>query len=202
MRLLLFSDLHCDAVAAQNLVEMSRHADVVIGAGDFAINRKGLPKAINSLAAIDRPSILVPGNNESYEELVNACKAWPAARVLHGSGTEIDGIKFWGVGGAIPITRFGPSSYDFSEDEGRQLLAACPHGAILVTHSPPKGIVDQTLDGQSRGSVAILEAIARCQPPLVVCGHIHPNAGQSEVIACTQVTNAGPYGIWWDSSKK
>lgn len=198
MRFLLFSDLHCDIAAAQNLVEMSREVDVVIGAGDFARMRRGLQETIDALAAIDRPSILVPGNNESYEELANACKVWPAANVLHGSGTEIDGIKFWGVGGAIPITPFGPSSYDFSEDEGQRLLADCPQGAILVSHSPPKGVVDESPSGESLGSLAVLETVKRCRLTLVVCGHIHSGSGRSTKLGSTQVVNAGPRGILWD----
>jgi Icc-related predicted phosphoesterase len=201
MRFLLFSDLHCDTTAAQNLVEMSRDVDVVIGAGDFAKMHRGLPEIINGLATIDRPTILVPGNNESYEELVAACKEWPAANVLHGSGMEINGLKFWGVGGAIPITPFGPKSYDFSENEGRQLLAECPQGAVLVSHSPPKGIVDQSPSGEHQGSVAVLEAVERCQPVLVVCGHIHSNSGRSAVIGGTQVINAGSKGILCEVSK-
>ncbi|HAN97231.1 MAG TPA: hypothetical protein DCQ98_07280, partial [Planctomycetaceae bacterium] len=33
MRLLLFSDVHCDATAASRLVELSERVDVVVGAG-------------------------------------------------------------------------------------------------------------------------------------------------------------------------
>ncbi len=200
MRLLLFSDMHCDTTAAWNLVEMSREVDVVIGAGDFAKMRRGLQEIIDELAAIDRPTIVVPGNNESYDELVAACKSWPTAKVLHGSGVEVNGIKFWGVGGAIPMTSFGPSSYDFSEDEGRQLLAGCPHDAILVSHSPPKGVVDLSPSGQSLGSTAVRETIEKCQPILVVCGHIHSSSGRTGKIVETPVVNAGPKGTVWDVS--
>lgn len=200
MRLLLFSDVHRSTTAAQNLVMMSRDADVVIGAGDFATGRQGLQQVIDILAAIDRPSIVVPGNNESYEELVDACNVWPSAHVLHGSGTEVGGMKFWGVGGAIPVTRFGSKSYDFSEDEGRKLLADCPPGAILVSHSPPHGIVDELPSGQHLGSVAIREAVEKCQTLLVVCGHAHNHSGTFDVVGNTHVVNAGPRGILWDVS--
>jgi Icc-related predicted phosphoesterase len=199
MRLLLFSDLHCDRAGAQKLVELSQDVDVVIGAGDFAKSRHGLQELIDALSPITCPSILVPGNNESYDELELACKVWPAAQVLHGSGTEVQGIKFWGVGGAIPPAGFS-SSWDFSEDEGRQLLADCPKGAILIAHSPPYGIVDQLASGESRGSVAILETIKKHQPVLVACGHIHPSWGQTEMVGNTRAINAGPTGIIWETS--
>ena len=199
MRLLLFSDLHRNTNAAWNLVDMSRDVDVVIGAGDFATMRKGIQEVIDVLAEIDRPAVLVPGNSESYEELVAACKVWPSAEVLHGSGTEVNGIKFWGVGGAIPITPFGAWSYDFCEEEGLRLLADCPHGAIIVSHSPPKGSADESSNGQSLGSAAVLTAVKKCQPILVVCGHIHDSAGRSETIGSTLVINAGPRGVVWDT---
>lgn len=195
MKLLLFSDLHRNMAAAKNLVAMSRDADVVVGAGDFATMREGIQEIIQALSAIERPAILVPGNSESYEELAAACEVWPAATVLHGSGARVAGIEFWGVGGAIPITPFGSWSYDFSEDDGRRLLADCPPGSILVSHSPPKGTLDRSSRGQSLGSLAVAEAVERCQPLLVVCGHIHDSSGRCELIGNTPVVNAGPNGI-------
>ncbi len=42
MRLLAFSDLHRDLEAVARLVERSADADVVIGAGDFASQHRGL----------------------------------------------------------------------------------------------------------------------------------------------------------------
>ena len=198
MRLLLFSDLHRHRDAARQLVEMSPQADVVVGAGDFATMRQGLREIISELAGIDRPAVLVPGNSESFDELITACTGWPTAVVLHGSGTEIEGIPFWGVGGAIPTTPFGSWSYDFSEEEGQQLLEHCPVGAILVSHSPPHGAVDQSSRGQHLGSQAVRQAIERCAPALVVCGHIHERAGESTTVGPTPVVNAGPGGLLWE----
>lgn len=116
---------------------MSREGEVAIGAGEFATMRKGIREIIDALAEIERPTILVRGNSESYEELATACEQWPAATVLHGSGMRVDEIGFWGVGGAIPIAPFGSWRYDFSEGDGRRLLTDCPPVAILDSHSPP-----------------------------------------------------------------
>ena len=132
MRLLLFSDLHCNLDLARDLVARSQEVDAVVGAGDFGIQRNGVEAVIEALSGIERPALLVPGNGESYEELAAAATAWPSATVLHGSGTDVEGISFWGVGGAIPVTPFGDWSYDFTEDEGRRLLSECPRGAVLV----------------------------------------------------------------------
>jgi predicted phosphodiesterase len=70
MRLLLFSDLHSDFQTASKLVTLSNKVDVVVGAGDFCIGRRGLGKIIDALAPIKKPTVLVPGNSESDEELL------------------------------------------------------------------------------------------------------------------------------------
>ena len=124
-----------------------------------------------------------------------ACQAWQGSHVLHGSQVRINGIVFFGIGGGIPITPFGSWSYDFSEAEARDLLRDCPGGCILISHSPPKGAVDQSSDGRSLGSLAVREAIELKQPGLVVCGHIHGSAGMANRLAETTVINAGPGGI-------
>ncbi len=198
LKLLLFSDLHCDARAAHRLVERSAGVDVVVGAGDFANVRRGIERTTDVLRAIDKPAILVPGNSESDAELAAACRGWPQAHVLHGSGATVDGACFWGIGGGIPVTPFGSWSVDFTEEQAERLLAGCPRGAVLVSHSPPKGAVDISSSGVSLGSVAVRGAVEDKRLALVVCGHIHQSAGQTTTIGATPVVNAGPEGVVWD----
>ena len=61
MKLLLFSDLHSDFTAASKLVELSRKADAVIGAGDFCVARRGLEDIIAALSTLKKPAVLVAG---------------------------------------------------------------------------------------------------------------------------------------------
>lgn len=197
MRLLLTSDIHCDLKAARSLAQRSADADVLVVAGDLAVMRSGLETTVEVLSQTETPTVLVAGNGESADELARACEGWAAAHVLHGAGCTIDGVRFWGVGGAIPVTPFGAWSYDLSEDEGRSLLAACPEGAVLVTHSPPYGHVDEA-GGKSLGSRAVLEAIERASPKLVVCGHIHSHWEERSREGETPIVNAGPRGVWFD----
>ena len=198
MKLLVFSDLHNDLRTASKLVELSNSVDVVVGAGDFCVARRGLKKIIKPLSAIIKPTVLVPGNSESNEELLQACRSWKSARVLHGNRATIAEIPFFGIGGGIPVTPFGSWSYDFSEDEAYDLLRDCPSGGVLVSHSPPAGALDVSSDGRSLGSQAVRETILIKKPNLVVCGHIHGSAGQIDRIGETTVINAGPQGIIWE----
>lgn len=93
MKLLLFSDLHCDAAAAERLVKKAEEVDVVVGAGDFATCRRGIEVTLDVLRAIDRPAVVVPGNGESIEELAAACAPWSSAHPLHGNGATIDASR-------------------------------------------------------------------------------------------------------------
>jgi Icc-related predicted phosphoesterase len=197
MKLLLFSDLHTDKSAAQRIVERALSVDVLIGAGDFASVRRNLNACIDILREVHRPMILVSGNNETTDELRAACRGWSSAHILHGSGVTLANSTFFGIGGGIPVTPFGDWSYDFSEEQAAELLADCPPGCILVSHSPPNGAVDIDAHGKHLGSAAVREAVLRVQPRLVVCGHIHACGGQSGVLGVTPVVNAGPQGLEW-----
>ncbi len=201
MKLLLFSDLHCDVNAARRIVELSPSVDVVVGAGDFATVRHGLHLTLEVLSQIIKPTVLVPGNSETLDELTTACEEWTAAHVLHGRGIQLEGIDFYGLGGAVPVTPFGSWSFDLTESQARSLLAGCPAGAVLVSHSPPQGAVDRSSSGKSLGSEAVRETIERQKPRLVVCGHIHESAGKTATIDATPVINAGPQGIVFELSR-
>jgi Icc-related predicted phosphoesterase len=197
MRLLAFSDLHRDRRQARRLVEMSEDADVVVAAGDFASIHVGLGKTIDALEPIERPVVLVPGNNETDEALRDACAGWTAATVLHGEGTEIDGVSFYGLGAGVPTTPW-PWSFDLTEEEAEQKLAACPVGAVLVSHSPPKGYLD---GGRWLGSKAVLQTIEAKRPQLVICGHIHESAGEEAEVGESRVINAGPDGVFLELAR-
>ena len=123
MKYILFSDIHCDSVACEQLVERSENVDFAIGAGDFALLRKGLQETIGMLAGIRIPTILVPGNHESHAELVEACEGIDNFHVLHGSEIELDGTLFCGIGG-------GYTGHSFRGVDRRLLGGICAATSI------------------------------------------------------------------------
>ena len=195
MKLLAFSDLHRDLSQAAELVEVSAKADVVIGAGDFASVHEGLEETIDALAAIETPTLLVPGNNETEDALREAAASWSVATVLHGGGATIDGTEFYGLGAGIPVTPW-EWSFDLDDEVAAEKLAPCPEGAVLVLHSPPQGHCDANGSGDHFGSPALLHAIEEKRPRLAVCGHIHESWGCQSQIGETPVRNLGPKGAW------
>lgn len=188
MRLLAFSDLHCDLGAAESLVGRAGEVDVVAGVGDFASVHEGLEETVRALSAIEVPTLLVPGNNETADALRSASAAWEAATVLHGESAEVDGVSFFGIGAGIPVTPWD-WSFDLTEGEAESMLEKMPEGGVLLSHSPPKGHVDKGL-----GSEAVLGAAQSRGARMVLCGHIHEEWGRESRIGDAPVLNLGPDG--------
>ena len=168
----------------------------MIGAGDFASVHEGLEETIAALAAIETPTVLVPGNNETVEALRAAAARWSAATVLHGEGTTIDGVEFFGLGAGIPVTPWD-WSFDLDDEAATEMLAPCPEGAVLVLHSPPQGPLRQRRRRQPlRQPGAAARRSRRSARRLAVCGHIHESWGCESRVGETPVRNLGPTGTW------
>jgi len=198
MRLLAFSDLHVDTGQAERLVAAGEDADVVVGVGDFASVHSGLEETIAVLRRITKPTVLVPGNNETEDALREACDGWESAIVLHGESTAIDGVEFFGLGAGVPVTPWD-WSFDLTEEEAADKLAACPKGCVLAVHSPPRGHVDTSGAAEHLGSVAVLDAVVAKEPRVALCGHIHESWGERSEIGPTEVVNLGPAGTFLDA---
>ena len=193
MKILAFSDVHCDHAACEALVAAAAEADLVIGAGDFAQRREGLADTMAILEPFAPKAIYVAGNNETPEEL----RAATSATVLHGQMTTRLGLNIYGLGGAIPelnITAF--ESFDITEAQAAPLLDAATGVDIIICHSPPKGVADVMASRGSMGSVEIRNTIKRVQPRLMLCGHVHDCWGERGNIGLTEVANLGPNVNW------
>jgi len=197
MKILAFSDLHLDRVAAEKLVSAARGADVVVGAGDFGIRQQGLSDFVDMLGLIEVPTLLVAGNHDDIDNLRRACADWQAATVLHGEAVTVGGIQFFGLGYETPrVCREGWSRH-LSDDEAERMLQSCPQGGVLITHTPPLGVADMQADGSHEGSAAIRATIERRQPRLHICGHIHYSGGASGKVGACPVHNVGPVPTWF-----
>lgn len=200
MKILAFSDLHCDLEQAAKLTDLAAEADLVVGAGDFASVHERLPATIKGLAGIEQPALLVPGNNETEQALRDDATAWPSARVLHGEAVEIDGVRIFGLGGGIPTTPWD-WSFDLSDDEAAAKLDKMEDDIdLLILHSPPRGACDSSgaPDAPGFGSPALRAAIEAKQPKLVFCGHIHEAWGQRDKIGASRIANLGPSGTFFE----
>lgn len=197
MRILAFSDLHRDAAMAEAIVNESRGADVVVGAGDFASCGLGHEDTMNVLRRMMVPFVLVPGNHDDFGALRAACAERPLAHLLHGRSVVIGGVPFFGIGLGSGVIDPEPWNKVLDEAEAAEMLTRCPARAVLVSHSPPHGIADQQKDGRHAGSAALRDAIGQHQPRITICGHVHNAWGQNGTIGQTPIHNIGPKPTWF-----
>ncbi len=194
MRYILFSDIHCDMAYCEAIIKKTQNADFAIGAGDYALFRRGLKATIATLSQIKIPVILVPGNHETYQELADATYGLDNFHILHGSAVAVNGVTFMGIGCAIPVTPFLSWSVDLSEDDAKQLLSKPDNDFVFITHSPPFGCLDTLYNNQHIGSKSIRAFIEESKPIFTACGHIHERWSEQSYINGTPVINAGPKG--------
>ncbi len=93
------------------------------------------------------------------------------------------------MGGSSPTPFHTP--FELSEEEiSAALKPLMVEGAILVTHSPPRGHVDELPWSGHTGSRAIKALVDKFAPRLVLCGHIHEARGVER--GSTTFVNPGP----------
>ena len=187
MRVVAVSDTHnrAGAVAIPD-------GDVLIHAGDLTM--KGWPKELTraarwlgTLRARYRAVIAIPGNHDfGAERDPDTTRALFEAHGivwLVDERYEIDGVTFYG-------SPWQPWFYDWAfnfprDDSGAQARATWSRipaeTRVLVTHGPPRGILDGTEpDGEHVGCPYLLDAV-RARPAIRahVFGHIHEAYGEA-----------------------
>lgn len=123
--------------------------------------------------------IFVPGNHdfgfESYPQLyADMCDLY-GVTLLNDSGHTYRGIKIWGS----PVQ---PEFHGWAFN--RSATAIAPHWAmipddtdILVTHGPPRGILDLAHGYNPAGCPLLLKRVQEVKPKLHVFGHVHESRG-------------------------
>jgi Icc-related predicted phosphoesterase len=175
MKFVCISDIHCfwDSIDVP-------HGDALIIAGD--ITNTGKPSDIEAFGKWveklpHRYKILIAGNHdlwfERFPEL--ARDLVPSVIYLENNMVEIEGIRIWGS----PVTpKFYHWAFMLDGPQRERVWKQIPNDTdIVVTHGPPYGILDQTLDGQSAGCKRLARHIKRVKPKYHIFGHIHEGRG-------------------------
>jgi len=181
IRIVIISDTH------------NRHSRVTLPKGDILIHC-GDATGVGKISEITsfrkwfkaqpfRYKIFTMGNHEvSFEDNFTIAKLMlnleegKGEYLLHDESCVVDGIKIHGNcwQPAFNGWAFGKDS----EEELAEKYSTIPSDTdVLVTHSPPYGILDQCADGRKVGSFSLLEKIREVKPWLSVFGHIHEGYG-------------------------
>ncbi|MFI0353343.1 metallophosphatase domain-containing protein [Actinomadura sp. 9N407] len=158
--------------------------DVFVHAGDLGRFGKGLhelERAADWMQGLPhRTKVVVAGNHDwmflDEPEHARAILAERGIRYLQDSGTEIEGVRFWG-------SPWQPEFNDwaFNLPRGRPLAdkwAMIPEGVdVLITHGPPLGIGDANAFPGRHGCEDLLARVRQVRPRLHLFGHIHHDGG-------------------------
>jgi len=186
MRIVVASDIHSSFSNLRRLIARNK-ADVLAVCGDITdFSREDVGKFLKVIENFDGTCLVVHGNcdySDAFEDIENDKVAY-----IHGKSLEIEGIVFHGLGGSTFTPFNTPSEYD--EKYYYRLLQSLNYGEnnVLISHSPPYGILDSTHSGINAGSKAIRDFLDRFD--YVFCGHIHEARGIAKV-GKTEVINPG-----------
>jgi Icc-related predicted phosphoesterase len=129
----------------------------------------------------------------------------PGLHVLDGEVAEIGGHRFGFVGGGLPTPMRTP--YEIPEEEYAGKVAAVGAVDVLCAHIPPAIpplCYDVAARRMERGSEALLEAVQRTRPRLLLFGHVHNPLVRRTRVGRTECINVGhfrgsktPYVLEW-----
>ena len=186
MRLVIISDTHTRHEELETLA-----GDVLIHCGDFC---NGFIQNESDLFEIDRwfgeqpfERILCTGGNHDFVAQQRRESGEPVfenAIYLEGEAYEYGGLTFYG---APWIPRLEGWAYCLPDDELAEQWKRIPQDTdVLITHTPPAGILDIPSAGHSVGCSSLRAAIEDLPSLRIHCfGHVHASYGQWDEMQIT-----------------
>lgn len=157
--------------------------EVIVHAGDLTEGgtKRELMKFFKWFSNLPfKYKICIAGNHDFYLEHIsskNLQQLIPKNVIyLKDSEVVINGIKFWGS----PYIPFQPNwAFTKTASAMEEHWDKIPKDVdVLITHTPPKGILDETSTEIEVGCPALKDEITKKQPPLHIFGHLHENYGK------------------------
>ncbi len=175
MRLYAVADIHgrSDQMAkVRNNVEKYR-PDAMVAAGDIASFRNAA--FVSELGGLLIPVLAVRGNTDSKQ-----VESWFGLNentiFLNNRDVMLQGIHFAGASGTLPLPFRSRIAFRESAIWNRLTLRITPQ-TLLIAHPPPRGCLDRVMGKYHAGCGSLEKIIRGYQPALLICGHIHEDAG-------------------------
>lgn len=161
-------------------------ADMVIHCGDESNHAQWVMNSVESRKFFEWYSslpiphkIFVPGNHSTAIQagLIKP-EDYPNIKFLIHDETIVDDIKIFGS----PYTpAYGDWAYMKKRNRMELVWQSLPECDILVTHGPPKGILDLTRDRENNiiqvGCKSLYNKVMEVKPRIHAFGHIHDEKG-------------------------
>jgi predicted phosphohydrolase len=187
MRLVILSDTHgFHRGMGQHGNAPVPDGDVFIHCGDYSRDFGSWVDTVRFarwVGALPHPHKLVcPGNHDYavYEKTAKAALLFKehGITMLGVDEVTIDGATFDGCS-AMPVSGYDPAfAFEADETERDRLFGRIKHVDVLVTHTPPKGVLDSTAKGKHLGCPVLRRQVfERIRPRLHCFGHVHESRG-------------------------
>ena len=148
--------------------------DILLLAGD--ISRRRQPEVtLDRLNRLGLPVLLIQGNSDP-RHLARLLPSFPRLRSIHLLVARFGDVEIIGVGGTLPLPFHSRLGFKETETVTRGSTMLRAH-SVLVAHPPPYGFRDRVLGRFHAGSRALRRLVDSRSPALVICGHIHEQAG-------------------------
>ncbi len=176
MRVYAVADIHgkIDRIEAVRTVIRKESPDLLVIAGDMC--RFLSPNNIlTRLTGLDIPIFCVRGNSDPGR-LTDLIGNHRQMTLLDPEPIQFEGMRFAGLNGTIPlpfVSKVGLNESRLFRETARYMTP----NTILVVHPPPRGIRDRVGGRFSAGSFHLRQFVEKHTPLMVLCGHIHEQAG-------------------------
>ena len=200
MKILVFSDIHCDLNRIKQIVSTS--ADYYILCGDVSDLGDGLVEAGKAFSSLGKKLLVIPGNNETEEPMDVWCRDYGFTS-LHRKVLKFGRYNFAGLGHSVylpfsnppdDLATPGEKSEEWFAGELRKFVGL--KKLLLFMHEPPLNTkLDLVRSGVHVGSQAVRDFIIKEKPLHFFSGHIHECAGNKEVLSGAICHSTGKKGV-------
>ncbi len=183
MRIYALADIHGkkENIEILSLVANEFKPDIIVIAGDIT-SYFHWKSALTRLDLLGLPILCIRGNSD-FKRVEHGLEKAKNLNFLDASPQYFQGVPFIGANGTIPLPF--ASRVCLREDRlFKTLLPQMNKDTVLVVHPPPRGICDKVGNKFSAGSGNLLDFVKTTQPRMVLCGHIHEQAGMEFVTNC------------------
>jgi Icc-related predicted phosphoesterase len=186
MKIVVISDTHGQH---EQLGDLS--GDVLIHCGDLCNGFSGDADDIQRLDAwFGRQQfarIFCVGGNHDFalERRVagSAYELFRNATYLEDECAEFEGVRFYGAPWTPELAGW---AFYLEKEDLRNKWSHIPEDVhVLITHTPPQGILDLNRHGRSCGCSELRDRVEKVQPALHCFGHVHASAGSTALNGTT-----------------
>jgi Icc-related predicted phosphoesterase len=180
MKVVVISDTHNQEHRLGHL-----SGDVLIHCGDlfnlFSPKPDDLARLDAWFGTLAFDAILVTGGNHDLaleSALAHTQQPFSNAKVLVDAGVVIGGVRFYGSPWVPELS--GHAFYANAEQLRIAWQKIPTHTDVLITHTPPANILDESRHGLSLGCPLLAYELQRIVPKVHCFGHVHASAGSCE----------------------